>query len=148
MSAHAASPRSISLEWTRPEDTGETLTSYELYWNATAGSGAQLQSQQQQMHKTIPPREEYLLEQLTPNTVYRIFITARSSRGEGAPSRTVVVKTHPFAPTAPPQDVKVTATSSTTLRVSWKPPPLDARNGDIVKYRVIYEVCDITAVVA
>ena len=63
-----------------------------------------------------------------------------SSSGEGAPSRTVVVKTHPFAPTAPPQDVRVAAISSTTLRVTWKPPPVEARNGDIIKYRIIYEV--------
>ena len=60
--------------------------------------------------------------------------------GEGAQSRTVVVKTHPFAPTAPPQNVKVTPISSTTLSVTWRPPPVDDRNGDIIKYRVVYEV--------
>lgn len=43
-------------------------------------------------------------------------------------------------PSAPPQDIKCSSTSSTTLRVSWRPPPSESQNGALVGYRVHYQV--------
>ena len=37
-------------------------------------------------------------------------------------------------PSGPPQDVRVTAESSTTLRVTWDPPPREHWNGNIMGY--------------
>lgn len=42
-------------------------------------------------------------------------------------------------PSAPPQDIKCSSTSSTTLRVSWRPPPPESQNGALVGYRVHYQ---------
>lgn len=43
-------------------------------------------------------------------------------------------------PSAPPQDIKCSSTSSTSLLVSWRPPPLKSQNGVLVGYRVRYQV--------
>ncbi|XP_031520360.1 receptor-type tyrosine-protein phosphatase F [Papio anubis] len=46
------------------------------------------------------------------------------------------------APSAPPQKVMCVSTGSTTVRVSWVPPPADSRNGVITQYSVAYEAVD------
>lgn len=43
-------------------------------------------------------------------------------------------------PSAPPQDIKCSSTSSTTLLVSWHPPPLESQNGVLSGYRVRYQL--------
>lgn len=43
-------------------------------------------------------------------------------------------------PSAAPQDIKCSSASSTSLRVSWRPPPLESQNGALVGYRVHYQV--------
>ena len=42
------------------------------------------------------------------------------------------------APSAPPQSVVGESVDSTSIRVSWSPPPLDHQNGVITGYRVLY----------
>lgn len=42
------------------------------------------------------------------------------------------------APSAPPQNIRVTAITSESLKVTWDPPPADKQNGDIRGYRVYY----------
>lgn len=46
------------------------------------------------------------------------------------------------APSAPPQKVTCVSVGSTTVRVSWVPPPADSRNGVITQYSVAYEAVD------
>lgn len=48
----------------------------------------------------------------------------------------------PPAPSAPPQKVTCVSVGSTTVRVSWVPPPADSRNGVITQYSVAYEAVD------
>ncbi|VFV41005.1 receptor-type tyrosine-protein [Lynx pardinus] len=47
-----------------------------------------------------------------------------------------------LSPSAPPQKVTCVSTGSTTVRVSWVPPPADSRNGVITQYSVAYEAVD------
>ena len=42
----------------------------------------------------MPPRETFVLEDLYPNTIYNIRITARSIQGEGPHTNTIQVKTN------------------------------------------------------
>ena len=86
LQGEAVSPNSIQLTWDPPQDSGESLQSYELYYNDSHF--------RQNVRITIsPPRNSYLLEDLTPNTVYHIRVSAKSQRGEGAPTRVIQVKT-------------------------------------------------------
>ncbi len=43
-------------------------------------------------------------------------------------------------PSAPPQDIKCSSSSSTTLLVSWRPPPAESQNGALAGYIVRYAV--------
>ena len=40
------------------------------------------------------------------------------------------------APTAPPAELTVSAYGSTSISLTWQPPPLSDRNGDITQYRL------------
>lgn len=40
------------------------------------------------------------------------------------------------APDSPPQDVRLTPVSSTSIRLSWSPPPTSDQNGVITEYRI------------
>lgn len=41
-------------------------------------------------------------------------------------------------PTAPPQDVRGRARDSTSIELTWKPPPMAQQNGRIIEYKVFY----------
>ena len=80
------SPNSIQLTWDAPDDSGESIQSYELYYNDSF--------YRENVHITVsPPRTTYLLEDLTPDTVYHIHVSAKSPRGEGASTTTIQVRT-------------------------------------------------------
>lgn len=48
------------------------------------------------------------------------------------------LKTGQSVPSAPPQDITCTSPSSTSILVSWAPPPLEFQNGIITGYSIQY----------
>ena len=89
LQGEAVSANSIQLAWDPPEESGESIESYELYYNDSHF--------RQNVRITIsPPRNTYLLEDLTPNTVYHIQVAARSARGQGALTPTLQIRTLEF----------------------------------------------------
>ncbi|XP_063351145.1 receptor-type tyrosine-protein phosphatase S isoform X1 [Pelmatolapia mariae] len=127
----AVSDTSIQLTW-EPAYEKEGIISYELrYMESTFGG---------QMKKTFGPTTSYVVEGLRPNTEYRFSLAAISNKGIGAFTNDITQKTLQAKPSAPPQEVKCSSTSSTTLLVSWRPPPLESQNGALVGYRVRYQV--------
>lgn len=80
------SPNSIQLTWDPPMDSGTSLESYVLYYNDS-------HFRQNVRILIEPPVNEYLLQDLTPNTVYHIKVAAKSSRGEGATTPTIQERT-------------------------------------------------------
>lgn len=48
---------------------------------------------QRQEQRNIPEGESYTLENLQPNTVYNLWLAARSQRGEGASTAPISVRT-------------------------------------------------------
>ncbi|XP_059489517.1 tyrosine-protein phosphatase Lar-like isoform X2 [Neocloeon triangulifer] len=119
---------SVLLTWSRPLASGENIVSYELYWNDTYDK--------ERHHRHIPVAQHYKLTNLFPNTLYFIWMAAKSQRGEGATTIPIAVRTKQSAPGAPPQDVKAAAEGSRAIRVSWKPPAEKQQNGDIQLYKV------------
>ncbi|XP_074033779.1 tyrosine-protein phosphatase Lar isoform X2 [Leptinotarsa decemlineata] len=118
---------SVTLQWTKPTHSGENIVSYELYWNDTYAK--------EKHHRRIPISESYTLTGLYPNTLYYVWLAARSQRGEGATTPPIPVRTKQYVP-GDPQDVKVTPINSTTIKVNWKPPLARDRNGIILGYHV------------
>jgi len=76
----------IQLSWDHPPGGGDNIISYELYYNDSV--------QRRGVHVTVsPPVGTYLLEDLSPDTVYHIRLSAKSLRGEGVPTATIQVRT-------------------------------------------------------
>ncbi|KAG8254775.1 hypothetical protein J6590_005340 [Homalodisca vitripennis] len=79
---------SVSLQWSKPSHSGENIVSYELYWNDTYAK--------EKHHRRIPISESYTLSGLYPNTLYYIWLAARSQRGEGATTPPIPVRTKQY----------------------------------------------------
>ncbi|XP_025425132.1 tyrosine-protein phosphatase Lar isoform X2 [Sipha flava] len=120
---------SIGLQWAKPNQVGEQILSYELYWNDTYAK--------EKHHRRIPVSESYSLTGLYPNTLYYMWLAAKSQRGEGAPTPPIQVRTKQYVPEAPPQNVTAEAISPTSISVQWMPPLSDRSNGQIIYYKVM-----------
>ncbi|XP_018377768.1 PREDICTED: tyrosine-protein phosphatase Lar isoform X4 [Trachymyrmex cornetzi] len=120
----------VTLQWSKPAHSAENILSYELYWNDTYAK--------ERHHRRIPVTENYTLTGLYPNTLYYVWLAARSQRGEGATTIPYPVRTKQYAEKMPgdPQDVKVTPINSTTIHVEWKPPKTKEQNGVIRGYHI------------
>ncbi|XP_055474471.1 receptor-type tyrosine-protein phosphatase F isoform X5 [Psammomys obesus] len=131
--AKAESDSRIQLSWLLPPQ--ERIIKYELVYWAAEDEG--------QQHKvTFDPTSSYTLEDLKPDTLYHFQLAARSDMGVGVFTPTIDARTAQSTPSAPPQKVMCVSTGSTTVRVSWVPPPADSRNGIITQYSVAYEAVD------
>lgn len=53
---------------------------------------------------------------------YEIQVAAYNVKGVGVYSRSIQIKTKEGLPAAPPKEVEAEAISSTSIKVSWKPP--------------------------
>ncbi|KAK5642104.1 hypothetical protein RI129_008271 [Pyrocoelia pectoralis] len=118
----------VTLQWSKPTHSGENIVSYELHWNDTYAK--------EQHHRRIPVSEGYTLTGLYPNTLYYVWLAARSQRGEGATTPPIPVRTKQYVPGAPPRNVTGEAVSPTAIRVNWVPPPAERSNGNIVYYKL------------
>ncbi|XP_070324402.1 receptor-type tyrosine-protein phosphatase F isoform X9 [Odocoileus virginianus] len=131
--AEADSDTRIQLSWLLPPQ--ERIVKYELVYWAAEDEG--------QQHKvTFDPTSSYTVEDLKPDTLYRFQLAARSELGVGVFTPTIEARTAQSTPSAPPQKVTCVSVGSTTVRVSWVPPPADSRNGVITQYSVAYEAVD------
>ncbi|XP_045440666.1 receptor-type tyrosine-protein phosphatase F isoform X3 [Pipistrellus kuhlii] len=131
--AEVESDTRIQLSWLLPPQ--ERIVKYELvYWAA--------EEEGQQQKVTFDPTSSYTLEDLKPDTLYHFQLAARSEMGLGVFTPTIEARTAQSTPSAPPQKVTCVSTGSTTVRVSWVPPPADSRNGLITQYSVAYEAVD------
>ncbi|XP_024937646.1 tyrosine-protein phosphatase Lar isoform X10 [Cephus cinctus] len=117
----------VTLQWSKPALSAENILSYELYWNDTYAK--------EKHHRRIGVTENYTLTGLYPNTLYYVWLAARSQRGEGATTTPYPVRTKQYVP-GDPQDVKATAINSTAIHVEWKPPRAKDQNGVIRGYHI------------
>lgn len=67
----------VTLQWNKPTHSGESIASYELYWNDTYAK--------EKHHRRIPVTESYTLTGLYPNTLYYVWLAAR-----------LILSLHPF----------------------------------------------------
>uniref|UniRef100_H2LR38 protein-tyrosine-phosphatase n=1 Tax=Oryzias latipes TaxID=8090 RepID=H2LR38_ORYLA len=129
----AVSDTSIELIW-EPAHDKEAIRRYELrYRESNHGN-------QVGILKTFDPTKSYVVESLRPNTEYYFSLAAISDKGIGAFTNEILQKTLQAKPSAPPQEIECSSTSSTSLLVSWRPPPLKSQNGDLTGYKVLYQV--------
>lgn len=77
-----------------------------------------------------------VISNLHPATTYSVQIVAENTLGTGEPSMELRVTTLEEAPSAAVRNIKVEATSSTQLLVSWDLPPSDHWNGVLLGHYV------------
>ncbi|XP_076346267.1 tyrosine-protein phosphatase Lar-like isoform X2 [Tachypleus tridentatus] len=136
LKAISSSSTTVELSWKRPEHSGENIIGFEVYWNDTFTK--------QQYHRGIPNTESYTLTDLYPDTLYYVWIAAKSKRGEGAATPPTAVRTEQYVPGAPPQEIHGYALNSRSLHITWQPPPLDQQNGNISYYKLKYLKADVS----
>ncbi|VVC24818.1 Hypothetical protein CINCED_3A017850 [Cinara cedri] len=117
----------IAFQWAKPNQVGEQILSYEIHWNDTYAK--------EKHSRRIQVAESFTLDGLYPNTLYYVWLAARSQRGEGAPTPPIQVRTKQYVP-GPPTDVKVQTVNSTTIHVQWRPPTEEDRHGIIRGYHI------------
>ncbi|XP_076263869.1 tyrosine-protein phosphatase Lar isoform X2 [Rhynchophorus ferrugineus] len=125
---------SVTLQWSKPTHSGESIVSYELYWNDTYAK--------EKHHRRIPISESYTLTGLYPNTLYYVWLAARSQRGEGATTPPIPVRTKQYVPGAPPSNVQGEAVSPTAIKVRWDPPQANRSTGNIIYYKLCFVEAD------
>nr|XP_043879832.1 receptor-type tyrosine-protein phosphatase S-like isoform X2 [Solea senegalensis] len=121
---------SIELTW-EPAYTKEGIVNYELLYKPVKfGSLEKL---------TFTPRNSYTVEGLKANTEYSFSLAAISSKGIGAFTNELVHRTSQAKPSAAPKGVSCERASSTSLRVSWRPPPIEGQHGELASYALRYQ---------
>lgn len=83
-------------------------------------------------HLTSPPTNNNLHTQ--PNNIH--------PNNPPPPLRLCFLKTGQSVPSAPPQDITCTSPSSTSILVSWSPPPVEFQNGIITGYSIQYSTTE------
>uniref|UniRef100_A0A3Q3RC56 protein-tyrosine-phosphatase n=1 Tax=Monopterus albus TaxID=43700 RepID=A0A3Q3RC56_MONAL len=121
---------SIELTW-EPAYTKEGIVNYELLYKPVKfGSLEKL---------TFGPRNSYTVEGLKANIEYSFSLAAISSKGIGAFTNELVQRTSQAKPSAAPKGVSCESASSTSLRVSWTPPPREGQNSELAEYELRYQ---------
>uniref|UniRef100_A0A7N6BCK6 protein-tyrosine-phosphatase n=1 Tax=Anabas testudineus TaxID=64144 RepID=A0A7N6BCK6_ANATE len=115
---------SIELTW-EPAYTKEGIVNYELLYKPEK--------------LTFGPRNSYTVEGLKANTEYSFSLAAISNKGIGAFTNELVQRTSQAKPSAAPEGVSCESASSTSLRVSWRPPPMEGQNGELAGYELRYQ---------
>ncbi|KAK2583617.1 hypothetical protein KPH14_009555 [Odynerus spinipes] len=82
---------------------------------------------------------ELRLTGLRPYTRYSLVVQAYNQVGSGPLSEPLLTQTLEDVPSKPPEDVRCAALTSTSLQVSWQPPPNTHSNGIIQGYKLNYE---------
>ncbi|XP_067203911.1 cell adhesion molecule Dscam2-like isoform X2 [Linepithema humile] len=95
--------------------------------------------------RTSMPGRQHHLTNLKKFTRYSVVVQAFNALGPGPMTQEVVASTLEDVPSSPPQDVRCTALSSTSLQVSWDSPPESSMNGILKGYKVIWENTDALA---
>ncbi|XP_048415532.1 receptor-type tyrosine-protein phosphatase delta-like [Stegostoma tigrinum] len=124
------SETSIELQWTAPRE--EKIISYELYYRDEELGKEEV--------ITFQPSVTHRVTGLRPNTLYYFRLAARSEHGLGVFTSQISARTLQAKPSSPPQNVKCTSPSSTSILVSWWPPPPESQNGDLAKYSIRYQM--------
>ncbi|XP_018371900.1 PREDICTED: Down syndrome cell adhesion molecule-like protein Dscam2 isoform X2 [Trachymyrmex cornetzi] len=92
--------------------------------------------------RTSMPGRQHHLTNLKKFTRYSVVVQAFNALGPGPMTQEVVASTLEDVPSSPPQDVRCTALSSTSLQVSWESPPDSSLNGILKGYKVMWENMD------
>ncbi|KFM56583.1 Down syndrome cell adhesion molecule-like protein 1, partial [Stegodyphus mimosarum] len=130
--------RSASVTWAPPYSGNSPITKYIVqYWRDIGGAPHRL------LEISAPSSQtSAIMKELHPGTSYVLKVVAENAVGRGEPSDAAFFKTGEEEPSSPPADIIAEPKGSSTIRVSWKPPPKDSWNGELKGYYIGYKSRD------
>uniref|UniRef100_A0A3Q2FG41 Receptor-type tyrosine-protein phosphatase F n=1 Tax=Cyprinodon variegatus TaxID=28743 RepID=A0A3Q2FG41_CYPVA len=81
--------------------------------------------------------DHFTLTGLLKGATYIFKLSAKNQAGSGEEYVKEIITSEDI-PSSYPQNLRVTGLTSTSTMLAWEPPPLAERNGEIVKYVVVY----------
>ncbi|XP_010780302.1 roundabout homolog 2-like isoform X2 [Notothenia coriiceps] len=130
------SSTSVQVTWT-VENPSQFIQGYRVLFRQTSGLPSPGPWQIQDLK--VASERDITLSALKKGIVYEIKVRPYFNEFQGADSESMTARTMEEAPGAPPQLVTVLTVgshNSTSISVSWDPPPSDEQNGIIQEYKI------------
>uniref|UniRef100_A0A671UCI6 Roundabout guidance receptor 2 n=1 Tax=Sparus aurata TaxID=8175 RepID=A0A671UCI6_SPAAU len=130
------SSTSVQVTWT-VENPSQFIQGYRVLFRQTSGLPSPGPWQIQDLK--VASERDVTLSGLKKGIVYEIKVRPYFNEFQGADSESMTARTMEEAPGAPPQQVTVLTVgshNSTSISVSWDPPPTDQQNGIIQEYKI------------
>ncbi|RWS09189.1 hemicentin-1-like protein, partial [Dinothrombium tinctorium] len=127
--------RSVSIFWTSPFNGNSPISQYIVqYWIK--------QSTARRLHEFVVQsvHTAALIKDLKPGQSYELTVVAENEVGRGDASDTISFDTAAEEPSAPPVDVSAEARGSSTIKVTWKVPPKEHWNGNLLGFYIGFKV--------
>ncbi|XP_029021764.1 cell adhesion molecule DSCAM-like [Betta splendens] len=130
--------RTITVRWSPGFDGGRPVTSYTV----------DLKDKQASWETAVrtqilnPELTQVTLVDLHPAQTYNIRMFAVNSVGMSAASNVLTLTTKEAAPDGPPLEMRLEALTPRSIRVTWKPPRAELRNGALQSYSIHYREYD------
>uniref|UniRef100_A0A3Q3IRI8 Roundabout, axon guidance receptor, homolog 3 (Drosophila) n=1 Tax=Monopterus albus TaxID=43700 RepID=A0A3Q3IRI8_MONAL len=127
----ALTAASVQVPWTVDRQS-QYIQGYRLFYRPSGGTWLLQDINSSSERSTV-------LTSLLKGTEYELKIRPYFDEFQGKDSRTLLVRTPEEVPSAPPRAVTVATvklSNSSSISVSWEPPPSEMQNGIIQEYRV------------
>ncbi|XP_041128097.1 roundabout homolog 2-like isoform X10 [Polyodon spathula] len=129
-------PTTIQVTWTVDRQS-QFIQGYRVMYRQTSGLSSP--SSWQGTDVKVPTERSTVLSNLKKGIVYEIKVRPYFNEFQGMDSESKSARTTEEAPSAPPQSVTVLTVgnhNSTSISISWDPPPPDHQNGIIQEYKI------------
>ncbi|XP_044525181.1 roundabout homolog 2 [Gracilinanus agilis] len=129
-------PTTVQVTWTVDRQP-QFIQGYRIFYRQT--SGPQSPSTWQNLDVKVSTERSAVLVNLKKGVTYEVKVRPYFNEFQGMDSESKSAHTTEEAPSAPPQSVTVLTIgnhNSTSISVSWDPPPPDHQNGIIQEYKI------------
>uniref|UniRef100_A0A8C3QM78 Roundabout guidance receptor 2 n=1 Tax=Cyanoderma ruficeps TaxID=181631 RepID=A0A8C3QM78_9PASS len=129
-------PTTVQVTWTVDRQS-QFIQGYRVLYRQT--SGLPSPAVWQNLEVKVPTERSAVLVSLKKGVTYEIKVRPYFNEFQGMDSESKSARTTEEAPSAPPQSVTVLTVgnhNSTSISISWDPPPPDHQNGVIQEYKI------------
>ncbi|XP_014436006.2 roundabout homolog 2 isoform X15 [Pelodiscus sinensis] len=129
-------PTTVQVTWTVDRQS-QFIQGYRVMYRQTSGLPSPMAWQN--LDVKVPTERSAVLVNLKKGVTYEIKVRPYFNEFQGMDSESKSARTTEEAPSAPPQSVTVLTVgnhNSTSISISWDPPPPDHQNGIIQEYKI------------
>lgn len=132
--------KSAALTWSAPYAGNSPILNYIIqYWRKQANENQGIQNYRRQEFTVSGTQTSALISNLTPAVTYEASVIAVNQVGRSESSDNILINTNEDDPAAPPSDVSAESRGPTTIKVSWKVPPVENWNGPLLGFYIGYK---------